>query len=239
MSYSYESEILAQSINFEGEKRARTWLKLRNVALKTRPQGMDGHTQEDAVKDSKAARQAFIDLVPFLPAEFSVEKVVYDFCGFGKEWGATGRMVQEFAAANGVDQALAAELVGRQMTVAQDYTQATRGTQVSRFMDLVNRAMDEANDLDADCIPDDMEDVITAAYNRAAKWNKPADGLLIADFALEFELVLPSWADALKANMPSAEEALAARKRLGNRAAAQAAAEAQADADIMDAHGEF
>ena len=71
-------------------------------------------------------RQAFINVSNYAPEETQYADIVTEYCGLGREWNANGKMVADFAAANGIDQQLAADLVGRQMIVAQDYAQATR-----------------------------------------------------------------------------------------------------------------
>jgi len=234
MSYSYESNILSNSVTFEGKKLGRSYLKLKDKALKARAE-----QAAELVAEAKAARAAFIAIVPYLPSEFDMDAVVSDYCGLGKEWNANGRMVKEFADANGVDQQLAADLVSRQMTVAQDYAQATRGLKFGRYLSWLD---DAANDADESLgIPENMEEIILSAYNRAAQWNQPADGLLIQDFAHSMGLsdTLPSWADALRKNMPSAEQAMEARKRISNRAAAQASQEQEAEQEMSQQYGNF
>lgn len=234
MSYTYDSKILENSFNFAGQQAGRSYLKLKDRALRARTE-----QQASLVEEAKAARVAFIAIVPFLPSEFSFDDIVTEYCGLGKEWNANGKMVKEFAEANNVDQQLAADLVSRQMCVAQDYAQATRGLKFGRYISWLE---DAANDADEDNgLPANIEEITIQAYNRAAQWNQPADGLLIKDFAYNLGIsdVLPDWATALKKNMPSAEEALEARKRISNRAAAQASFEQEAEQGLAQQYGAF
>ena len=229
---NYESTILANAFAFEGQKLARKYLKAKANAIK-----MKGAYVAEAIKEAQEARSQFAGISKWLPEEFSTTDVVTEFCGIGREWAATGKMVAEFAAKNNIDMALAAELVTRQLTTAQDYTQATRAGNIGKYVGwLEDAAADEGNISDAT-----LEDILVSAYNRAAKFNSPADGLLIRDFAESqgCSECLPTWAEALQKNLPSAEEAAEARKRMSNRAAAAAAAEQEAEQGLLDAYGKF
>ena len=90
-------------------------------------------------------------------------------------------------------------------------------------------------------MPADLEEIILDAYNRAAQWNQPGDGLLIREFAESIGVsdILPTWAEVLKKNMPSAEAAIEARKRMSNRAAAAASAEQEAEQELTQTFGTF
>lgn len=230
--YTFDSTILANSFAFAGANAGRSYLKKKQAALKAQ-----GQQQAELINEAKEARTKFISYVPFMP-ESSFEDIVTEFCGLGREWNASGKMVKQFAEANGVDQALAADLVGRQMTVAQDYAQATRGLNFGRYLGWLQDAAAEADDHNT---PKDIEEITLQAYHRAAQWNQPADGLLIREFAVKMGIVecLPTWADCLKANMPTAEQALEARKRIANRAAAAASAEQEAEQELTQAYGAF
>lgn len=230
---TFDSPILANSFSFEAAKLGRSYLKAKQAALKAR-----GDQQTELIQKAKIARAAWTVISGFIPPEFSYDEIVTEFCGLGREWNASGKMVAQFAEANGVDQQLAADLVARQMTVAQDYAQATRGINFGRYLSWLQDAADEHDD---DTIPANIEEIILGAYNRAAQWNQPADGLMIRDFAENMGVseILPTWADCLKANMPSAESALEARRRMSNRAAAAASAEAEAEQDLTLTHGTF
>lgn len=235
--FSFDSQILANGFNFAGQLAGRSYLKLKDKALKARPTGADGERLQDAIQAAKDARQRFINLVPFMD-QSSFDDIVSEYCGLGRDWNASGKMVKQFAEANGVDQQLAADLVGRQMTVAQDYAQATRGLKFGRYVSWLEDAAAEA---DTSVMPEELEQIVTDAYNRAAQWNQPADGLLIREFAENMGVsdILPTWADCLKANMPSAEQAMEARKRIANRASAAASAEQEAEQELTQIYGSF
>lgn len=230
---SFDSQILARSFDFEVQKAGRSYLKAKDAALKAR-----GQQQAELIEEAKAKRQDFINIMNFAPEESSLSDIVTEYCGMGREWNANGKMVKDFAEANGVDQALAADLVGRQMTVAQDYAQATRGIKFGRYLSWLEDAAAEAT---GDELPRNLEEIVLSAYNRAAQWNQPADGLLIREFAEQMGIseIMPSWADCLKRNMPSAEAAMEARKRMSNRAAAAASAEQEAEQELTQTFGTF
>ena len=230
---SFDSQILARSFDFEVQKAGRSYLKAKDAALKAR-----GQQQAELIEEAKAKRQDFINIMNFAPEESSLSDIVTEYCGLGREWNANGKMVKDFADANGVDQALAADLVGRQMTVAQDYAQATRGIKFGRYLSWLEDAAAEAT---GDELPRNLEEIVLSAYNRAAQWNQPADGLLIREFAEQMGIseIMPTWADCLKRNMPSAEAAMEARKRMSNRAAAAASAEQEAEQELTQTFGTF
>ena len=230
---SFDSQILARSFDFEVQKAGRSYLKAKDAALKAR-----GQQQAELIEEAKAKRQDFINIMNFAPEESSLSDIVTEYCGLGREWNANGKMVKDFAEANGVDQALAADLVGRQMTVAQDYAQATRGVKFGRYLSWLEDAAAEAT---GDELPRNLEEIVLSAYNRAAQWNQPADGLLIREFAEQMGIseIMPTWADCLKRNMPSAEAAMEARKRMSNRAAAAASAEQEAEQELTQTFGTF
>lgn len=230
---SFDSQILARSFDFEVQKVGRSYLKAKDAALKAR-----GQQQAELIEEAKAKRQDFINIMNFAPEESSLSDIVTEYCGLGREWNANGKMVKDFAEANGVDQALAADLVGRQMTVAQDYAQATRGVKFGRYLSWLEDAAAEAT---GDELPRNLEEIVLSAYNRAAQWNQPADGLLIREFAEQMGIseIMPTWADCLKRNMPSAEAAMEARKRMSNRAAAAASAEQEAEQELTQTFGTF
>ena len=230
---SFDSQILARSFDFEVQKAGRSYLKAKDAALKAR-----GQQQAELIEEAKAKRQDFINIMNFAPEESSLSDIVTEYCGLGREWNANGKMVKDFAEANGVDQALAADLVGRQMTVAQDYAQATRGIKFGRYLSWLEDAAAEAT---GDELPRNLEEIVLSAYNRAAQWNQPADGLLIREFAESIGVsdILPTWAEVLKKNMPSAEAAIEARKRMSNRAAAAASAEQEAEQELTQTFGTF
>lgn len=230
---SFDSQILARSFDFEVQKAGRSYLKAKDAALKAR-----GQQQAELIDEAKAKRQDFINIMNFAPEESSLSDIVTEYCGLGREWNANGKMVKDFADANGVDQALAADLVSRQMTVAQDYAQATRGIKFGRYLSWLEDAAAEAT---GDELPRNLEEIVLSAYNRAAQWNQPADGLLIREFAEQMGIseIMPTWADCLKCNMPSAEAAMEARKRMSNRAAAAASAEQEAEQELTQTFGTF
>ena len=230
---SFDSQILARSFDFEVQKTGRSYLKAKDAALKAR-----GQQQAELIEEAKAKRQDFINIMNFAPEESSLSDIVTEYCGLGREWNANGKMVKDFAEANGIDQQLAADLVGRQMTVAQDYAQATRGIKFGRYLSWLEDAAAEAT---GDELPRNLEEIVLSAYNRAAQWNQPADGLLIREFAEQMGIseILPTWADCLKKNMPSAEAAMEARKRMSNRAAAAASAEQEAEQELTQTFGTF
>lgn len=230
---SFDSQILAKSFDFEVQRAGRSYLKTKAAALKAR-----GQQQAELIEEARKARQTFTNLMPFCPEDSSFSDIVTEYCGLGREWNASGKMVQQFADANGIAQDLAAELVTRQMTVAQDYAQATRSVNFGRYLSWLE---DAAQDSTGDETPANLEEIVLGAYNRAAQWNQPADGLLIREFAENAGIseILPTWADCLKKNMPSAEAAMEARKRMSNRAQAAAAAEQEAEQELIAAHGAF
>lgn len=230
---TFDSSILANAFNFEVQKLGRSYLKKKDAALKGR-----GAQQTELIEEAKQARAAFAIIAGWAPEETSFADIVTEYCGLGREWNASGKMVKEFADANGVDQTLAAELVTRQMTVAQDYAQATRGVKFGRYLSWLE---DAAADAEPDQLPANMEELVLDAYNRAAQWNQPGDGLLIREFAESIGVseILPTWAECLQKNMPSAEAAMEARKRISNRAQAAAAAEQEAEQELIAAHGAF
>lgn len=231
---TFDSQILGRSFDYEAQRLIRNYLKKKEAALKAR-----GDAQAALIGEAKEARAALVAFTPWMPAETIISDAVTEFCGLGREWNASGKMVAQFAEANGVDQQLAADLVGRQMTVAQDYAQATRGIKFGRYLSWIEDAMNEADDDGS--LPQNIEELVTGAYQRAAQWNQPADGLMIRDFAESIGIsdILPSWADTLKANMPSAEQAMEARKRIANRAAAAASAEQEAEQELTQHYGTF
>lgn len=230
---SFDSQILARSFDFEVQKAGRSYLKAKDAALKAR-----GQQQAELIEEAKAKRQDFINIMNFAPEESNLSDIVTEYCGLGREWNANGKMVKDFAEANGVDQALAADLVSRQMTVAQDYAQATRGVKFGRYLSWLEDAAAEATGAE---LPRNLEEIVLSAYNRAAQWNQPADGLLIREFAEQMGIseIMPTWADCLKRNMPSAEAAMEARKRMSNRAAAAASAEQEAEQELTQTFGTF
>lgn len=230
---SFDSQILARAFDFAVQKAGRSYLKAKDAALKAR-----GNQQAELIEEAKMRRQAFINVTPYAPEETQFSDIVTEYCGMGREWNANGKMVAQFAEANGIDQQLAADLVGRQMTVAQDYAQATRGIKFGRYLSWLE---DAANEATGEELPADLEEIVLDAYKRAAQWNQPADGMLIREFAEEMGIsdILPSWADCLKANMPSAEAAMEARKRMANRAAAAASAEQEAEQELTQTYGNF
>ena len=230
---SFDSQILARAFDFAVQKAGRSYLKAKDVALKAR-----GQHQAELIEEAKARRQAFINISVYAPEETNYSDIVTEYCGLGREWNANGKMVTQFAEANGVDQQLAADLVGRQMIVAQDYAQATRGVKFGRYLSWLEDAASEAI---GDEMPADLEEIILDAYNRAAQWNQPGDGLLIREFAESIGVsdILPTWAEVLKKNMPSAEAAIEARKRMSNRAAAAASAEQEAEQELTQTYGSF
>jgi hypothetical protein len=233
-SHTYESAILANSFLFEAQKAGRAYLKAKDAALKAR-----GNQQAELIDNAKKARAVWSVISAWIPedATNTLSDIVTEYCGLGREWNANGKMVKQFADANGIDQQLAADLVGRQMTVAQDYAQATRGIKFGRYLSWLE---DAAADSEGD-EPANLEEIILGAYNRAAQWNQPGDGLLIREFAENMGVseILPTWADCLTKNMPTAEQAMEARKRISNRAQAAAAAEQEAEQDLIAAHGAF
>lgn len=230
---SFESQILARAFDFAVQKAGRAYLKTKDAALKAR-----GNQQAELIEEAKARRQAFINISIYAPEETQYADIVTEYCGLGREWNASGKMVADFAEANGIDQQLAAELVSRQMTVAQDYAQATRGVKFGRYLSWLEDAASEATGNE---LPDDLEEIVLDAYKRAAQWNQPADGLLIREFAESMGIsdILPTWAECLKANMPTAEQAMEARKRMSNRAAAAASAEQEAEQELVQQYGNF
>ena len=229
---SFDSQILAKAFSFEAQKAARNYLKRKDAALKAR-----GDAQASLIQEAKQARAVWSIMSGWITDDFNLSDVVNEYCGLGREWNASGKMVAEFAAANNVDQQLAADLVGRQMTVAQDYAQATRGIKFGQYLNWLE-------DATADCdgsAPANLEEIVLDSYNRAAAWNQPGDGLLIREFAENMGIseILPTWAEALKKNMPTAEQALEARKRISNRAQAAAAAEQEAEQNLIQQYGAF
>ena len=230
---SFTSQILARAFDFAVQKAGRSYLKAKDAALKAR-----GNQQAELIEEAKMRRQAFINVSNYAPEETQYADIVTEYCGMGREWNANGKMVADFAAANGIDQQLAADLVSRQMTVAQDYAQSVRGVKFGRYLSWLE---DAANEATGDELPADLEEIVLDAYKRAAQWNQPADGMLIREFAEEMGIseILPTWAECLKANMPSAEAAMEARKRMANRAAAAASAEQEAEQELTQTFGTF
>lgn len=230
---SFDSQILARAFDFAVQKAGRSYLKAKDAALKAR-----GNQQAELIEEAKARRQAFINVSNYAPEETQFSDIVTEYCGMGREWNANGKMVADFANANGIDQQLAADLVSRQMTVAQDYAQSTRGIKFGRYLSWLE---DAANEATGGELPADLEEIVLDAYKRAAQWNQPADGMLIREFAEEMGIseILPTWADNLKANMPTAEAAMEARKRIANRAAAAASAEQEAEQELTQTFGTF
>ena len=230
---SFESQILARAFDFAVQKAGRAYLKPKDAALKAR-----GNQQAELIEEAKMRRQAFINVSNYAPEETQYADIVTEYCGLGREWNANGKMVADFAAANGIDQQLATDLVSRQMVVAQDYSQATRGVKFGRYL---SRLEDAASEAAGHELPADLEEIVLDAYKRAAQWNQPADGLLIREFAESMSIsdILPTWAECLKANMPTAEQAMEARKRMSNRAAAAASAEQEAEHELTQTYGNF
>lgn len=230
---SFDSQILARAFDFEAQKAGRSYLRSKEVALKAH-----GDQQAALIEEAKNRRAAFIALMNYAPKETDLSSIVMEFCGQGRDWNASGKMVKDFADANGIDQQLAADLVGRQMTVAQDYVQAKRSVNFGRYLSWLEDAASEAT---GDELPANIEEIVIGAYNRAAQWNQPGDGLLIREFAENMGIseVLPTWAECLKKNMPTAEQAMEARKRMSNRAAAIASAEQEAEQQLTQVYGNF
>lgn len=230
---TFESQILGRAFDFEVQKAGRSYLKAKDAALKAQ-----GNQQAELIKTAQDARAAFVTIMAFAPEETQLSDIVTEYCGLGREWNANGKAVAQFASANGIDQQLAADLVGRQMTVAQDYAQATRGVKFGRYLAWLE---DAAAEMQGDELPKNLEEIVLEAYKRAAQWNQPGDGLLIREFAESVGVseILPSWQDNLKANMPTAEQAMEARKRISNRAQAAAAAEQEAEAELAQTYGNF
>jgi hypothetical protein len=230
---AFESQILARAFDFAVQKAGRAYLKAKDAALKAR-----GNQQAELIEEAKIRRQAFINASNCAPEETQFADIVTEYCGLGREWNANGKMVTQFAEANGIDQQLAADLVGRQMIVAQDYAQATRGVKFGRYLSWLEDAASEATGEET---PNDLEEIVLDAYKRAAQWNQPGDGLLIREFAESMGIsdILPTWAECLKANMPTAEQAMEARKRMSNRAAAAASAEQEAEQELTQTYGSF
>ena len=233
-SHTFESAILANSFMFEAQKAGRAYLKAKDAALKAR-----AGQQAEMIQTAKELRHTWSVISGWIPedAQNVLSDIVTEYCGLGREWNANGKMVKQFADANGIDQQLAADLVGRQITVAQDYAQATRGIKFGRYLSWLE---DAATDCDGS-EPANLEEIILGAYNRAAQWNQPADGLIIREFAenLGMSDILPTWAECLTKNMPSAEQAMEARKRISNRAQAAAAEEQEAEQELLATHGAF
>lgn len=231
----YQSDLLKNSFIYAIERAGRSYLKAKNAAIRAK-----GAYQEQAINDAKTARAAFMSLVQYAPADWTPDNVVLEFCGMGREWNASGKMVSQFAQANGVDEQLAIDLVSRQMTVAQDYAQATRGNQFGLYLNWLASLVTEA-ETDGAPEPEELESILQDAYKRAAQWNLPADGLLIKEFAQEIGCseCLPNWADNLKANMPTPEQAAAARQRIAKRAEAQAAQAAEQEDELRRRYGDF
>lgn len=231
----YQSDLLKNSFVFAIERAGRLYLRFKNSAIRAK-----GAYQEQAISDAKQARKSFMSLVQYAPADWTPDDIVLEFCGMGREWNASGKMVKQFVDANGVDEQLAIDLVSRKMTVAQDYAQATRGNQFNLYLGWLNTTITEAEQ-DGAPEPEELETILQDAYKRAAQWNLPADGLLIREFAKELGCVecLPSWVDNLKANMPTAEQAATARRHITKRAEQQAAQAAEQEDELRRRYGDF
>ena len=160
---SFDSQILAKAFDFETQKAGRSYLKAKDAALKAQ-----GNQQAELIKTAQEKRAAFVSIMAYAPEETQLADIVTEYCGLGREWNANGKAVTEFAAANGIDQQLAADLVGRQMTVAQDYAQATRGVKFGRYLSWLE---DAAAETQGDELPANLEEIVLDAYKRAAQWN--------------------------------------------------------------------
>lgn len=189
---TFDSQILARAFNLATQKAGQSYLKAKDAALKAR-----GNQQTELIEEAKNRRQAFINASNCAPAETQYANIVAEYCGMKREWNANGKMVADFAAADGIDQQLAADLVGRQMIVAQDYAQATRGIKFCRYLSWLEDAASEATGEET---PNNLEEIVLDAYKRAAQWNQPTEGLLIREFAESMGIsdILPTWAECLK-----------------------------------------
>lgn len=231
----YQSDILKNSFIYAIESAGRSYLKKKFAALRAK-----GNYQEEAIKEAQEHRAQFGALVQYAPIDWTPENVVLEFCGMGREWNATGKAVTKFAEENQIDVQTAADLVGQQMIVAQDYAQATRGAQFGIYLGWLGQVIQTSED-EGFPEPENIEKILQDAYKRAAQWNLPQDGILIREFAAEIGVseCLPSWADNLKSNMPTPEQAAAARQRMAQRAAAQSAKDADAEDELRRRHGDF
>ena len=231
----YQSDLLKNSFVFALESAGRSYLKAKFAALRAK-----GAYQAEAIKTAQEHRTAFGALSQYAPLDWTPENVVTEFCGMGREWNATGKAVQQFAEANQIDAQTAADLVSQQMIVAQDYAQATRGQQFGVYLGWLHQVIQTAEE-EGFAEPENLEKIVQDAYKRAAQWNLPQDGILIREFAGELGIsdCLPSWADNLKANMPTPEQAAAARLRMAQRSAQQSARDAEAEDELRRRHGEF
>ncbi len=231
---NYESQGLTKAFDFACNRSVTAYLKAKDAALRSK-----GAYMAEAVANAKAKRAEAVAWLGMASAEWDMSACITEYCGHGREWAASGKAVAQYAEANGLDTQTAADLVGRSFAVAQDHAQATRGLKFSRYMDWINALFHEIND-DGATYPEDIETVVKQAYDFAAKYNQPAEGILIADWALkELHYELPSWKDTLLANLPSKADAEASRARMATRAAAMAQQEAEQEDEARRIYGEF
>ena len=228
----YHTELLESAFAFEGRLVGQRYLKAKDRAIAAR-----AADQAELVEAARAARRAWVAIVPYMPEVVTYDEIAKEHCGLGRDWVANGKMVKQFADANGCDQQTAADLVSRSLTVAQDYVQAKRGLKFDSYCAWLDDAAQEAGDEQ----PANLEEIVLGAYKQAAKWNRPADGLLIREFAKDLGIsdALPEWVDMLKANMPTEQEALIARRRMSDRADRAAQAEKEAEAEVLARYGTF
>jgi Tfp pilus assembly major pilin PilA len=230
----YESQGLAKAFDFACSRSVTAYLKAKDSALKAK-----GAYMADAVQNAKDKRAEAIAWLAMSSAEWDMTTCITEYCGHGREWAANGKAVAQYAEANQIDTQTAADLLGRSMAVAQDYAQSTRGMKFAKYMDWINAMFNEIND-DGAKYPENIEEVVLNAYQFAAKYNQPAEGILISDWAKkELDYDLPSWKDTLIASLPSKEDAAASRTRMATRAAALAQQEAEAEDEARRIYGDF
>lgn len=187
-----QSEILRNGAVFAAERAAAAFLKSRERVAKNQA--------VTAFADLKEASRQAKNLTNCIMQAFSIDldanRIVENFCGFGREWRPRDEAVAAFAAEHGIDHDTAREALECTMMAAQLKSQTHKGNRAAIYMAWLSD-LDAENAQPNDATRSVIDVIVQEAYARAGEWLRADEGILIKGAADDLGVVLPQWKDVL------------------------------------------
>lgn len=214
------SEIAQSQIIFAMNNVARKFLKARDAVVKNK----HASAMDDLKKTAREHQNTLGYLIRVSGCEINAAQVAAEFCGYGREWQASAKAVQEAADLHGISLDEARDMLEATMAQAQLHSQVQRGRLVDIFMGWLSDvdAEDAQRTDEGDRI---LAEAIQKAYATAGQWLRRDEGVLIEGDAEEHGITLPFWKDVLP---KKGEHTTIAKERIRrNNAAREEAAQKQ------------
>ncbi len=205
--------VIAQSqAIFTRNNLSRKFLKARDAVVKNK--------HASALDDLKQRARDAQNLVGYVmqatKCDINAAEVAAEFCGYGREWKANAKLVEQTAAEHGIDCDQARDMLEATMTQAQYNAQINRGKLASIFEGWLADIDPEA------CTSTDegekiLAEIIIKAYATAGQWLRRDEGILIEGDAEDLGVLLPQWKDVLPKKSEATQQ-LKDRIRANNNA---------------------